>query len=382
MAENKPKTPFTPEILPVNLDYSLLVEDIKKAHIALVRLDETLRHIPNPSLLERTFLTREAVLSSMIEGTQVTLEEVLKKDAEDGERVRKQSDSKTLDYVEVYNYRRALRQGVTLIDSDESLGENNVKKLHQTLLRSVRGASRAPGEFRKKQVWIGPPGTPMSEARYIPPEPTKVPELYGNFDRYLNVVPSAEKDALVQIAVAHYQFEAIHPFEDGNGRIGRLLIPLFLYKNKILAHPLVYISQYFERHRRDYYDLLADVSYQDGWIPWIRFFLNGLCEQANDASDLARQIIAMREEYRTKLIEMNSAYAFGLLDALFMWPIFTTVNIKGPAGIKNTQTLISLLEKFERHGMIRNWTPERQRGRTYAFQPLLDLLDKKRDETR
>ncbi len=377
MAENKAKTPFDLPKLPPLIDYKELVEHISSAHAALARLDEMLKHVSNPALIERTFLTREAVLSSQIEGTQATLEEVMKKEAEDGKKISETTE-KARDIQEIINYRDALREGVEIINQGEFLAENNVKKLHRILLESVRGKTRAPGEFRREQVYIAPPGTPMSEAGYIPPVPQEVPELYGNFDKYLNTATS-ERDVLVQIAISHYQFEAIHPFKDGNGRMGRLLIPLFLYQRKIIARPLMYISQYFEEHRRDYYDLLADVSYKDAWIPWLRFFLNGLKEQALDACQLAGKIITLRDEYQKHLAEFNSTYAFNLLDAIFARPIFTVVKIQERSGIKVYQTLLNLVEKFVDAGILQDSTPDKKRNKIYEFKPLLKLLENKKE---
>lgn len=374
MIESSKKTPFELPLLPAKIDYTVLVSDIAKAHASLARLDETLSHLLNPKIVERTFLTREAVLSSQIEGTQATLEEVFKEEVEvEGEKIIENS-KKTQDIQEVINYRRAMSKGIELIDQGEPLAENNVKRLHSILLESVRGKTKTPGEFRREQNYIAPPGTPMSEARYIPPSPIKVPELYSNFDRYFNI-PEAEQDPLVQLAVAHYQFEAIHPFNDGNGRVGRLLIPLFLYRRKILSKPYVYVSKYFEEHRRDYYDLLADVSYKNAWIPWIRFFLNGLTEQAADASSLVRDILELQHKFHTALSDFHSPYALNLLDALFAYPICSTAQMRILGKIKNTQTLLNLIKKFIKADILVDISPARKRNKTYAFSPLLLILD-------
>lgn len=378
MTNTNPKTPFDLKPLPAVIDYAVLLADITKAHAALARLDETLTHLRNPQIIERTFLTREAVLSSQIEGTQATLEEVLREEAEAGENVS-ENTRKLQDVREVLNYRRAMREGSVMVNAGQSLAENNVKRLHAILLESVRGKTRTPGQFRRDQVYIAPPGTPMSEARYIPPPPTRVPELYSNFDRYLNT-EDAERDPLVQIAVAHYQFEAIHPFNDGNGRVGRLLIPLFLYQRKILSKPYVYISKYFEEHRRDYYDLLADVSYEGAWIPWLRFFLNGLVEQANDATMLVHQILDVQHRFHTVLSDFKSPYALNLLDTLFAYPIMTTTQMRKNADIQNNQTLLNLIKKFVAAGVLADLTPDRKRNKTYAFKPLLDLMDEYKEE--
>src|SRR3989338_3605086 len=372
-AKNKVKGPFDLPKLPGQVNYSELIEHLSKAHASLARLDEMLKQAEIHPLIVSTFLTKEAVLSSNIECTQVTLEDVLKKEAEEGKKVA-ENDTIGRDVREVLNYRDALQYGAKMIDDGKSLSENNIKKLHEILLRSVRGKIRAPGEFRREQVYIAPPGTPMSEARYIPPSPTLIPNLYSNFDRYLNTTDS-ERDALVQIAVAHYQFEAIHPFMDGNGGVGRLLIPLFLYDRKIIARPLMYVSKYFEEHRRDYYDLLADVSYKDAWTPWIRFFLNGLCEQAQNAIDLGRDIVALREDIYKRLRKYNSASSINLLDAIFKQPYFTPTLIKTVSGIRTQQTVLTLVTKFLADGILVDLTPSRQRNKIYAFKPLTDLLD-------
>ncbi len=373
MDKTNAKTPFDLKPLPVVVDYIALVADLGKANAAIARLDETLTHLRNPQIIERTFLTREAVLSSQIEGTQATLEEVLREEAEVGENVSEVT-KKLQDIREVFNYRRAMRDGVAMIDAGKSLSENSIKELHAILLRSVRGKTKAPGKFRRNQVYIAPPGTPLSEARYVPPVPTRIPELYSNFDRYFND-EDVERDPLVQIAIAHYQFEAIHPFNDGNGRIGRLLIPLFLYQRKLLSKPYVYVSKYFEEHRRDYYDLLADVSYKEAWIPWIRFFLNGLVEQANDASALVHKILGVQRQFHMVLSDFKSPYALNLLDTLFAYPIITTTQMRRIGDIKNTQTLLNLIRKFVKAGILSDVSPHRQRNKTYAFKPLLDLMN-------
>src|SRR3989338_8110610 len=377
MVKRKLKGPFDLPSLPPNINYGELVEHVARAHTALARLDEMMKHMGNNlSHLESTFFTREAVLSSKIEGTQVTLEDVLKEEAIDGNKTAEDSERER-DMMEIFNYRRALRRGLKMIDEGESLAENNIKRLHHILLQSKRGRNRAPGEFRKDQVYIAPERTPMEEARYIPPAAKDIPNLYSNFDRYLNE-PESERDALVQIAVAHYQFEAIHPFKDGNGRVGRLLIPLFLYERKIIARPLMYVSKSFEEHRKDYYDLLADVSYENAWTPWIRFFLNGLCEQAQDAINLGHAILALRESIYKQLRQFNSPSALNLLDAIFKQPYFTPTSIKAASGIRTQQTVLTLVQKFHEAKILRDMTPSRRRNKLYAFQPLVDLLDGKK----
>ncbi len=376
MSKKTTGMPFDLPELPAKINYDELVEPIAQAHTALARLDEMFKHMGNPEHLESTYFTREAVLSSKIEGTQVTLEDVLKEDANDGKK-SSETTERERDFVEVMNYRKAMREGIAIIDAGQSLAENSIKALHRTLLRSARGRTRTPGEFRRDQVYIAPEGTPITEARYVPPAPRDIASLYSNFDKYFNKDDS-ERDQLVQIAVAHYQFEAIHPFKDGNGRIGRLLIPLFLYKRKIIARPLIYISKYFEEHRRDYYDLLADVSYKQAWTPWIRFFLHGLCEQANEATQLGREIISLRDDYRKHLADFHSTYAFNLLDAIFRRPYFTPSIIRKESDIKNPQTLLTLISKFVDAGILKDVDPKKKRNKIYQFHALVRLLEGKK----
>lgn len=364
--------PFDLPLLPPKIDYISLISEIANAHTALARLDETLIQLENPQIIESTFLTREAVLSSQIEGTQATFEEVLKEEATGVKNT--QTSAKLQDIQEVVNYRKAIQYGAELVEQGEVLAENNIKRIHRILLQSVRGKGSAPGEFRRSQVYIASPGVSIANARYVPPNPIHIPELYSNFDKYLNT-PESEKDPLVQIAVAHYQFEAIHPFADGNGRVGRLIIPLFLYEKKIISKPYIYVSKYFETNRREYYDLLANVSYADAWLPWIQFFLRGLAIQATDSLHTVRQILDLKHKYHDDLASFHSPYALNLIDALFVQPIFTTTNMRKLCGIQNIQTFINLIRKFESAGYIKDLTPNKQRNKMMAFTPLLDILD-------
>ena len=276
--------PFKLPHLPIKIDYDQLIEKITEAHRAIASLDSLLGALPNPALLGRTMQTKEAVESSKIEGTMATLEEVLQYEAVAN---KKDDTTKQKDINEVINYRQALDLGIKSLES-LPISENLVKKLHATLLKSGRGANKAPGEFRKIQVYIGKAGADITEASYIPPAANEVIPLFSNLEKYLN--SNEEKDKLVQIAVSHYQFEAIHPFLDGNGRVGRLIISLFLFEKKLLSHPFLYLSEFFEEHRQDYYELLRGVTEKQDWINWIKFFLNALTTQARKAENTGKEI--------------------------------------------------------------------------------------------
>jgi Fic family protein len=364
------KNPFIPPKLPVSIDYAGLIGHITKAHRAIASLNSLLNHLPNPELLGRTMQTKEAVLSSKIEGTQATLNEVFEYEAKD----EKKEDSEIKkDIHEIINYREALELGVKSLKK-APLSENLIKKLHSVLLRSGRGRNKAPGEFRKAQVYIGRPGAGIENASFVPPPANEIIPLFSNFEKYLNA--DKEKDLLVQIAVAHYQFEAIHPFLDGNGRVGRLIISLFLYERQLLSHPFLYLSEFFEEHREDYYELLRSVSGKGKWEAWIRFFLTALAAQAEAAEKTGKAILDLHAKYKEKIVNVNSVYAMNLLDAIFIHPIFRTASIRKDAKIKNTQTFFNLIAKFLDAGIIKDMTPKKRRNKVYAFDELIKLLNK------
>ena len=254
------------------------------------------------------------------------------------------------------------------------LSENLIKKLHATLLKSGRGHNKAPGEFRKIQVYIGKPGANIAEASYIPPSANDIIPLFSNLEKYLN--SNEEKDKLIQIAVAHYQFEAIHPFLDGNGLVGRLIISLFLYEKKLLSHQFLYLSEFFEEHRQDYYELLRGVSEKQDWKNWIKFFLNAITTQAQKAEEIGKEIIKLHGVFKEKIIDIGSIYSNNLLDAIFVRPIFTTASLRPHIKIKNTQTFFSLVAKFVDTGILHEVNPKKKRNKVYAFYELIKLLNK------
>jgi len=367
--ENIAKKPFRPVDLPVSVDYISLLPSISKAHAALARLDATLDQLPNPRLLERSFLTHEAVQSSKIEGTMATIQEVFEFEADFDDDI---SNKKREDIEEVLNYRKALEYGVKKIDQDFPITENFVKELHKILLTSVRGASKAPGEFRKGQVYIGSHGTTIESASYVPPEPQHILEHFSNLEKYLN--EHKEQDALVQIAIAHYQFEAIHPFWDGNGRVGRLVISLFLYKQGLLKKPWLYLSEYFERNRQEYYRLLREVSESEKWNEWIIFFLKGVEVQSLDACKKVEKIRTLHDATRDRAMLMGSQYAVNFVEALFVKPVFTRRSIQKIAKIQNYQTLANVVEKFLEAGIIYDLDLKRERNKVYVFENLMKLI--------
>lgn len=298
---------FVPSPLPRRLSLSpsliLKLDQASRAVATLAGVGET---IPNPHLLARPFMRREAVLSSRIEGTQASLSDLLAYEA--SHRARG-------DVREVVNYITAIEQGIGMLDQ-LPICIRLADQLHSTLMAGVRGHERHPGELRDEQVWIGSEGTPIQDARFIPPPANRVLETLGDWERFAN--EPVEFPPLVQCALLHYQFEAIHPYLDGNGRIGRLLIILFLCAQGVLPTPLLYLSAYFERDRQEYYNQLLTVSATGDWEAWLNYFLTGVEQEARDALARARKIRDLHNQYRTLLQEQRvSGNTLRLLDILF-----------------------------------------------------------------
>lgn len=355
------------ELLPPAIDYNPLIRIIGEAHGALGELNGLLRkNILNPALLSTPLLTREAVLSSRIEGTQSTLEDVFEYEAQP--RTGEPSASQR-EVIEIINYRKAINFAVEHIGS-RAINKELVKKLQYLLLDPARGLKER-GQFRTNKVYIGAIGTPIEEASYVPPDADELPGLLENWEKYLN--SNVEKDPLMQIGVAHYQFEAIHPFRDLNGRVGRLLIPLFLYQRQFLSAPLLFISEYFEKNRRDYYDRLRGVTEQGDWTAWLKFFLLALITQSLKTQTAIEKILEVRERLKTKIAAANSVYAADLLDHLFSSPVVSYASLKNKLKTKNPQTIYNLIEKFVKLGILFE-EPGRQRNRVFVFKELLSIL--------
>ncbi|MEM1002241.1 MAG: Fic family protein [Bacteroidota bacterium] len=354
-------------MLPPEIDYSKLIKEIGEANRALGELKGLLANIPNPDLLTTPLLTKEAVASSKIEGTQATIEDVFKYEAEGKQS---QNDSKEQDVREIINYRMAIREAIELLNK-RAIGSNFIKQLHAILLNSVRGENKDRGNFRKVPVYIGNPGATIDNAIYIPPSAGQVDELISNWEKYVN---SEEiLDPLVQTAVAHYQFEAIHPFLDGNGRIGRLLIPISLYDRKILSYPLLYVSEYFENKRDEYYGFLRLVDDENDWESWIRYFLKSIKVQAEDTQSKVKDMLDLYKHTKDQLSVFNSQYGIELLDIIFETPVVSFTLIKKQIKTNSYQTIYNLLHKFERDKILKEITGK-ERNKVYVFEDLMQVL--------
>ena len=306
---------FVPDPLPPELPMSpSLVSVLDRASRAvgtLVGIGET---SPNPHLLIQPFLRREAVLSSRIEGTQASLSDVFAYEAK--------GDTRTGgDVAEVVNYVRALRLGIDRLGS-LPISYRLINEVHERLMQGVRGENNRPGRLRDVQVWIGRPGSSIRDARFVPPPPDRLRDLLYDWERFVN--EPSDMPPLVRCALMHYQIETIHPYPDGNGRIGRLLITLFLSATAVLPIPLLYMSGYFERDRQRYYDGLLDVSITGDWEPWLLYFLEGVYREAEDALERLRRVRNLQDEWRELLHSRKaSASALRLLEDLLAHPMTT-----------------------------------------------------------
>lgn len=310
---------FIPNPLPRDLALSPdLVLRLDKASRAVATLAGVGETVPNPHTLAQPFIRREAVLSSRIEGTLASLSDVL---AYEASGRRNQSGE---DVEEVRNYVVALEYGIERLDS-LPISYRLVNELHKRLMAGVRGEDKMPGHFRTTQVWIGAPGSAIRDARFVPPPPERLRDLFFEWESFVNEAHNLPP--LVRCAMMHYQLEAIHPYMDGNGRIGRLLITLFLCASGVLRTPLLYLSAYFERDRRRYYDELLNVSVTGNWERWLSYFLDGVYQESRDVLERIRRVRSLQEEWRALLLNRGeSANGLRLLEDLFVHPI-TTVSL-------------------------------------------------------
>jgi len=355
---------FVPAPLPPALEWApRLIAVLSDADRLIGRLAGEGGRLPNPHVLMRLFVRREAVLSSKIEGTQATLGELLA--AEAGAVVERSPE----DLREVGNYVVALEHGISLL-KNLPLSVRLIREIHGKLMEGVRGHRATPGRFRKTQNWIGKPGSTLATATFIPPPPGAVEPCLAGWEKFLH---ESDLPPLVTIALAHYQFEAIHPFLDGNGRVGRLLITLFLIERKILPTPLLYLSAFFEATRRDYYDALRGVSERAAWQDWLEYFLLGVARMSEDALNRATRINHLLAEWRTKLAGHSTNTPLRVLDLLAGNPFLTMTGAADQLKLAFT-TVQRAIERLERYGIVRQISNVK-RDRVFCAQALLDILE-------
>lgn len=308
---------FIPNPLPPRINYDKnLIRLLSEADRLLGELSGTGRLLPNPYLLIAPYIRREAVSSSRIEGTQASLNDLFFFEAAETEKPR------VPDVREVRNYVRAMEYGIGRL-KDLPISARLIREIHRVLMAEVRGKHATPGEVRRSQNWIGPPGCSLNDATYVPPPVDEMKQALSDWERYLHSNP--DEPPLIQCALIHYQFEAIHPFLDGNGRIGRLLITFFLCERGYLTQPLLYLSVFFERFREEYYSKLLAISQRGDWEGWVRFFLRGVVNQSNEAISDANKILKLHSEYERMLEETKKIpeSAHRLIDEIFLNPVIS-----------------------------------------------------------
>lgn len=358
---------FIPKPLPPKPSIALegnLQNLLSKADMSLARLDGIGYILPNVDLFIAMYVRKEALLSSQIEGTQASLEDLF--EFESGEKPENIND-----VAEVVNYIKALNYGM------ERLGRfpmslRLLKEIHSVLMKGVRGGEKMPGEFRKSQNWIGPAGCTLKEATFIPPPPHETEKAMGDLEKYMH--GKERLPLLVDCALVHYQFETIHPFLDGNGRLGRLLITYYLYWKGALHKPLLYLSHYFKKRRQEYYDRLNMVRENGDYEQWLAFLLKGIKETADSAIDTSRRILELQSAHRNLLWKKNisSPLAVGILEKLFITP-YVSVNDIAKGFKISYQAASTLVSQLEKAGILKEITG-RKRDKRYIYADYINIL--------
>jgi Fic family protein len=355
---------------PAGLDWPQLIPLLGPASAAVARYDGALAATPNAAVLLSPLTTQEAVLSSRIEGTQATMGEVLEFEAEgDSPDV---SVERKADIQEVLNYRKAMRASEQLLET-LPICQRVICEAHKVLLSGVRGEGKSPGAFRKIPNWIGPPGCGIDDARFVPISAEKLPEAMSRWEHYVH---EEVADKLVQLAVLHAEFEALHPFLDGNGRLGRMLVPLFMWQAGLIQRPMFYISAHFEAHRDEYYERLLAVSRDGDWTGWSGFFLSAVRDQAEENLSKTRAILSLYEDMKQQVVaSTRSQYAILALDWIFDRPIFKSSDFVARAGIPEP-TAKRILAVLRSEGVLTVVSEGRgRRAAVLAFPALLNIAE-------
>lgn len=374
---------FVPSALPSSLTFSTRsINILSNADRVIGELNGLSGRIENPHLITRLFTRKEAVLSSRIEGTQTNFRELILYEVQQSQLFNgieeatsnAQTDNKAppRDAQDVMNYVLALDRGLAQL-RDLPVSLRLVKNLHRILLAGSRDEGASPGEFRKLPVWIGPPGSSIMEARFVPAPPDALPSVLDDFEKTIH--RTDELPPLVKIAMLHQYFETIHPFLDGNGRIGRLLIALLMNAMELLSQPLLYMSGYFEANRETYYDLLLNVSRTSDWMSWLEFFLTGVERQGRDAIQRARRMESLRQHYHGMVNGKRTPAGLGVtIDDLFATPITSITSIAKARGITYASAA-SYVKKLVSRGILHPLDPSRRRHRLYIAGGIMDAVE-------
>lgn len=354
--------PLPPHDPPLRLATDL-VRLLSEADRNLGKLDGVASILPNPNLFVAMYVRQEAVLSSQIEGTQSTLDDVLQFELD------AKGEDRPKDVEEVVNYVRAINHGLERLPA-LPISKRLIREIHEVLLSGARGGKREPGQFRKSQNWIGPEGCTLQTATFVPPPVHLMNDALDALERFLH---DDELPVLIHCGLVHAQFETIHPFLDGNGRVGRLLITFLLCERRVLQRPLLYLSHYLKRNRGEYYDRLTAIREKGEWEAWLKFFLRGVGEVSAEATETARRILALRDRHRAVIKEhIGGAKGYELLDHLYEHPI-TTVKVAADSVRCSFKVANKLVAQFEEHGLLTETTGQ-SRHRRYRYSPYLNLF--------
>lgn len=338
---------------------------LELASRAIGRLDATVGHLPNPGLLLYTYVRKEAVLSSQIEGTQSSLSDLLLFENAEMPGVPAH------DVKEVSNYVAALEHGIERLKEGFPLSLRLLKEIHAILLKDTRGADKEPGEFRRSQNWVG--GTRPGNAAFVPPPAHEVLPTLGALEKFIHGQP-VETPTLIKAGLAHVQFETIHPFLDGNGRLGRLLIAFILFNEQALSHPILYLSLHFKQHRKLYYELLQRVREEGDWEAWMRFYLEGVEKTATDACQTSARLTAMFEDHKRKIIGLKTASGSALqVFELLKQRCMISLTAAHDELQLSFPTVSTAMERLERLGLVKEMTGKK-RSRVFCYQPYLTIL--------
>jgi len=355
---------FVPAPLPPTLNWTgQLVSLISEAERALAELSAIGKTFSTPNLLTRSFVRQEAVMSSRIEGTQASLEDVYQYEV---------GQTNLRDAREVHNYVIALEYGMSRMNT-LPVSLRLIRELHQHLMEGVRGDMWTPGELRRTQNWIGPAGTTLETAPYVPPPVDEMTDALDQLERYIH--EQSEIPPIVKVGLIHYQFEAIHPFLDGNGRVGRLLVMLLLCQWELLPQPILYLSNYFEKYRSEYYVRLLEVSQQGKWDEWLTFFLTGIRDQSREVTIRIRALQTLREHYHNKIAsQRKNTPLYRLVDFLFEHPLVTTRQVEEGLKLTNYKTAQRYIVKLQDAGIVSEITGN-SRNRIYRADEILKTIE-------
>jgi Fic family protein len=361
---------FIPEPLPPNpsikIDASMQVL-LSQADRAIGRLDGSIQTLPHPDLFVMMYVRKEAVLSSQIEGTQSSLQDVLAAEAQ------VLSPDRPQDVSEVVNYVAAMNHGLARL-AELPVSVRLIREIHAKLLEGVRGSHLTPGDLRTSQNWIGPVGCTLNEAIFVPPPPHEVAPALSDLEKFLH--SDSQLPLLVKIGLAHAQFETIHPFLDGNGRVGRLLITFLMCEREVLLKPVLYLSYYFKKHRTEYYERLQAIRDEGAWEPWLAFFLRAVVEVSKQATETARKILDLRETHRqwvTDNLTRTAANGHRVLEYLYRHPIISVAEAQELIGTSYTAAN-AFIERFSELSIIEEFTGQ-ARNRRFRYTPYINLFN-------